>query len=166
MVVKTTYRPESGKNYQVISTGGSAIVRHLGLDPLLEREKEINRPGEVAHSWITSANYEMTLKAGTQTLDGRECRVLMIHPRRKAPNLIDGSLWVDAKDGTIVRLEGVASKAPSVFAGMTHMVRNYAPIDGFAMATHARAESNTFLYGRTIVTIDYTGYEIERPPGN
>lgn len=165
MTVKTTYRPESGKSYQVVSTGGSAIVRHLGLDPLLEREKEINQPSEVSHSWITSANYDMTLKPGTQMLDGRECLVLAIHPKRKAPNLIEGSLWVDAKDGTIVRLEGVASKAPSVFAGVTHMVRQYALIYGFAMATHARAESNTFLYGRTVATIDYTDYQIAVKPG-
>ena len=65
-------------------------------------------------------------------------------PRRKAPNLIVGSIWVDAKDFTIVRLEGVASKAPSIFAGATHMMRQYANIDGFSMATHARAESSYF----------------------
>jgi len=34
------------------------------------------------------------------------------------------------------------------------------------MATHARAESNTFLYGRTVVTIDYTDYKIELQPGS
>jgi hypothetical protein len=73
-----------------------------------------------------------------------------------------GSIWVDAQDYTIVRLEGVASKAPSVFAGATHMTRQYANIYGFSMATHARAESSTFLYGRIVVTIDYTNYSIQR----
>ena len=131
------------------------MIRSLGLDPILQREKEINLPGNVEHSWITSANYEMTLKPGSiQLLDGRNCLVLAINPKRKAPNLIIGTIWVDAKDYTIVRLEGIASKAPSVFAGATHMMRQYANIDGFAMATHARAESSTFLYGRTVVKID------------
>jgi hypothetical protein len=72
-----------------------------------------------------------------------------------------GTLWVDAKDFTIVRLEGVASKSPSVLAGVTHMTRQYASMDGFSMATHARAESSTFLYGRTVLTIDYSGYQVE-----
>jgi hypothetical protein len=165
MTVKTSYRPETGKSYQILSQSGSALVRKLGLDTLLENERTINLPGNVEHSWITSANYEMTLKPGTQMLDGRLCLVFAIHPKRKAPNLLVGTIWVDAKDSTIVRLEGVASKAPSVFAGLTHMRRDYASVDGFSMATHAWAESSTFLYGRTVVTIDYTDYRIEVKPG-
>ena len=161
MTVKTTYRRETGKSYEVLSQSGSALIRRLGLDPLLDSEKNINLPGNVQHAWIDSENYNMTLKAGTQVLEGRTCFVLAIDPKRKAPNLIVGSLWVDAKDGSIVQLEGVASKAPSVFAGVTHMMRQYAMVDGFSMATHARAESSTFLYGRTVVTIDYTGYKID-----
>jgi hypothetical protein len=164
MTVKTTYRKETGKSYQVLSQGGSALIRRLGLDPLLENERTINLPGNVEHSWITSANYDMALKPGAQMLDGHECLEFAITPKRKAPNLIAGSVWVDAKDYTIAKLDGVASKAPSVFAGTTHMIRQYAYVDGFSMATHARAESSTFLYGRTVMTIDYTGYQIERKP--
>jgi hypothetical protein len=162
MSVKTTYRKDVGKHYEVVSQRGSAIIRRLGLDPILESERNINLPGNVERSWITSANYQMTLKMPTpQRLDGRDCLVLAINPRREAPNLIVGELWVDANDYTIVRLEGVASKSPTVFAGATHMMRQYAMINGFAMATHAHAESKTFLYGRTVVTIDYSNYEIQ-----
>jgi hypothetical protein len=164
MTVKTSYRRETGKSYQVVSQSGSSLIRRLGLDPLLEREKEINQPNEVAHSWITSENYNMKLKPGTETLNGRECLEFAITPKRKAPNLVAGSLWVDAKDYSIAKLEGVASKAPSVFAGETHMMRQYAYVDGFSMATHARAESTTFLYGKTVVTIDYIGYKIDWKP--
>ncbi len=164
--VKTTYRRDTGKSYEIVSEGGSALVRHMGLDPILEREKEINLPANVEQSWITSANYVMTLKPGTEKVDGRDCLVLAINPKRKATNLIVGNLWVDAKNYTIVRLEGTASKAPSVFAGETHMLRQYANIGGFAMAMHARGESSTFLYGRTVVKIDYTNYNIERRPGS
>ena len=162
MTVKTTYRKETGKNYVVVSEGGSAVIRRLGLDPLLEREKEINLPANVSHAWITSDNYNMTLKPGIQLVNSRPCFELSINPIHKAPNLIVGSVWVDAKDFTMVRLQGIASKSPSIFAGTTHMERDYANIDGFSMATHARAESSTFIYGRTVVSIDYTGYQIER----
>ena len=165
ITVKMTYRRETGKSYQVLSESGSALLRRLVLDPILEREGEINRPGKVEQAWIVSANYDMTLKPGPQKLDGRMCLVLAINPRRKAPNLIAGAEWVDAKDGSIVRLEGVASKAPSVFAGETHVTRQYAMVDGFSMATHARAESETFLYGKTVVAIDYGGYQIEKKAG-
>jgi outer membrane lipoprotein-sorting protein len=161
MTVKTTYKRGVGKSYVILSESGSALVRKFGLDSLLDNEKRINLPGNVEHSWITSANYEMTLKPGIQRQDGRDCFVLAIYPHQKAPNLIVGTIWVDAKDYTIVRLQGVASQVPSIFAGTTHMMRQYANIDGFAMATRARAESSTFLYGTTVVTIDYSGYCIQ-----
>ncbi len=166
ITVKATYRRETGKNYQVLAQGGSALLRRLVLEPILEREREINLPGNVEHAWIDSANYDMKLKPGTQTVDGRTCFVLAINPKRKAPNLIVGTELVDAKDGSIVRLEGDSSKAPSVFAGETHVLRQYALVDGFSMATHARAESETFLYGKTIVAIDTSGYQIEKKAGS
>jgi outer membrane lipoprotein-sorting protein len=166
MTVKTTYRKDSGKSYDIISEGGSSVIRRLGLDPILQSEMEINLPDHVAQSWIVSANYDMMLRSGIQKLDGRDCYVVAISPKRKAPNLIVGSIWVDAKDFTIVRLEGIASKAPSVFAGATHMMRQYTNVGGFSMATHARAESSTFVYGKTIVTIDYSGYNIQLNPGS
>jgi outer membrane lipoprotein-sorting protein len=162
MTVKTTYRKDVGKSYAVVSEGGSAMIRRLGLDPILESERNINLPGNVERSWITSANYQMTLKTPTpQQLDGRNCLVIAINPRRQAPNLIVGAIWVDANDYTIVRLEGIASKAPTVFAGATHMMRQYANVNGFSMATRARAESNTFLYGKAVVTIEYSNYDIQ-----
>jgi len=165
MTVRTTYTKGSGKSYEVLSQGGSGIIVRFGLKPLLESEKEINVPGKVEQSWFTSANYEMTLKpGGAQMLNGRDCLVLAVTARRKAPNMIDGTLWVDAKDGSIVRIDGIASKSPSAFAGRTRMMRDYAKIDGFPMATHARAESNGF-FGRTVVTIDYSNYDLQLKPG-
>ena len=98
---------------------------------------------------------------GTQQLDGRECFVLDISPRRTAPNLIQGALWVDAKDGSIVQIQGVASKSPSIFSGPPQMMRQYANVSGFAQATHARAVSNSFLFGKTTVTIDYSDYKVQ-----
>lgn len=161
MVVKTTYRPESGKHYQVLSQGGSGLLLKFLLRPLLDTEKDINDPAKVAQSLIVSANYEMTVKPGGPVQqDGRECWALAIEPRRKAPNLIQGTLWVDAKDFTIVRLEGLSSKNPSIWAGPAHVLRQYVKIDGFAEATHARAESESF-FGKAVVTIDYEGYQIQ-----
>jgi hypothetical protein len=161
MVVKTTYGHDTGKSYAILSQGGSGIVLKFGLKPLLDNEKEINEPGKVAASWFVSANYEMKLQPGGPVeKDGRECWALDIRPKRKAPNLIEGTLWVDAKNYSIVRIEGFSSKNPSIWAGPAHVMRQYVMIDGFAEATHARAESDSFLFGRITVTIDYEGYNI------
>jgi hypothetical protein len=162
MTVRTDYRKETGKNYTIVSQSGSAIIRKLVLGEILDREKEINLPGNREGSWLTSANYEMKLKpGGAQPLDGRECLALTISPRRKAPNLIEGTVWVDARDGSIVGIGGTASQSPSVFSGPAQLARQYANVNGFAMATHAKAVSDSFLFGRTTIKIDYLDYQIQ-----
>jgi hypothetical protein len=165
MTVRDTYNKGAGKTYTILSESGSSLVIRFGLKPLLDNETAINVPGQVEKSWFTSANYEMKLKSGaTERVNGRDCFALTITPRQAAPNMIDGTLWVDARDGSIVRVEGVASKSPSVFARTTHMMREYINIDGYPMATHARAESSSFLFGRTVVVIDYSDYKLRVKP--
>jgi hypothetical protein len=165
MTVKTTYRKGVGKSYEILSQSGSTLVMHFGLQPLLDNEKTVNEPGNVERSWFSSANYEMKLHpGGPQPLNGRSCYVLDITARRKAPNMIDGTIWVDASDGQLARIDGIASKSPSPFAGTTHMMREYMNMDGFPMATHARAESSSFLFGHTVVSIDYSDYKLQIAP--
>jgi hypothetical protein len=162
MTVRDTYKKGVGKTFAVLSQSGSSILLHFGFRPLLENDQIINQPGNVEKSWFTSANYMMTLKTGgIQKLDGRDCFLLSINPKAQAPNLIIGAIWVDARDGTLVKVDGLASKNPSAFSGTTHMMRQYTNIDGYSMAVHARAESNSAVFGITVVTIDYSDYKLE-----
>jgi len=162
MTVKMSYKKGVGKDYVILKQSGSSLIQKFGLQPLLENEKSINNPAKVAQSWFTSTNYEMRLKPGiAQTIDGRQCLAIAITPRRKAPNMIDGTLWVDAVNHTLAQVEGVASKSPSVFAGTTKMMRRYTIMQGYAMAIHARAESSSALFGRTVILIDYSDYHFQ-----
>ncbi len=162
MTVKTTYRKESGKSYKILSRSGSGIIIRFGLDPLLENEKRINDPSGREAWWFTSANYEMKLKSTqTERMNGHDCLALSIAPKQKAPNLIIGTLWVDASDYAILRIDGVASERATIWSGPAHMMRDYAEFGGFSEATHARAVSDSTLFGRTVVTIDYSGYQIQ-----
>lgn len=162
MTVRVTYRKGVGKSYEILSQSGSDLVIKYGLRPLLDNEKALNDPAHVAQSWFASANYDMKLKPGVmQTIDGRPCMALAITPLRKAPNMIEGTLWVDAGDHTMAQVEGIASKSPSVFSGNAHMMRRYSTMQGYAMATHARAESHSMLFGRTVVIIDYRDYQFQ-----
>ena len=167
MTVKTLYRKGVGKSYTILSQTGSSLMQKFVLAPLLENEKTINQPGNVEKSWFTSSNYEMNLKAGVmQQMNGHDCLGVEIAPKRKAPNMLNGTLWVDAKDGSIVEIDGVSSRSPSMFSGPAKMMRQYATISGFAMATHARAESDSSLFGRTILTIEYSDYQVQLSPAN
>ena len=166
MTVHDTYKKGVGKTYTLMSQSGSSILLHFGLKPLLDNEQVINQSGNVEKSWFDSANYMMKLNsAAVQNLNGRDCFALDIKPKEAAPNLIIGTMWVDARDGTLIQIDGVASKNPSAFSGITHLMRQYTKINGYSMAIHARAESDSSLFGRTVVTIDYSDYKLEIKSG-
>lgn len=165
ITVKATYRRGVGTSYQILSQSGSDLVRKFGLIPLLKHEDQLSQPGSMEHTWFTSANYEMKLKSDqVESLNGRPCYELAITPRHRAPNAIVGTLWVDARDFSIVKVEGVASRRPSMLAGNTRMMREYRDVNGFPMATRARAVSNGLMIGRTVVTIEYSDYHLVLNP--
>ena len=161
MTVKTTYKQESGKSYAIQSESGSEILRRMVLHSILENERQINLPGVREGAWFTTANYAMKVKpGGVQQMDGRNCFAVEIAPRPKSQHLMQGTLWADAVTGAIVHVEGKAKKNLSFVTGDVQVMRKYTDVDGFAQATSARAESNSFLFGRTIVTIEYLDYKI------
>jgi|ERR1035437_1774508 hypothetical protein len=165
MTVKTAYRADTGKSYTTVSESGSGIIRSAVIGSILENEKRMNLPGNREGAWVTSANYEMKLRpAGIQLVDGRDCIVLDLTPRRNSPYLFNGTLCVDAKDYSIVELEGTASKSASILTGPAQIVRQYANVSGFPMATHLKAVSNSRVLGRTVVKIDYQDYQIQLRP--
>jgi len=162
MTVKTLYQRSIGKSYTIVSETGSAAIRKFVLDAILENEKHINEPGVREGSWLTSANYEMTLKPeANQKLGDHDCIALAITPRHKAPYLVDGTLWVDSKSFQIVQIQGTGSKSASMLTQPTQMFRQYESIDGYAMGTHAKAITNSSLLGQTVVKIDYTDYHMQ-----
>ena len=160
MWVKTTYQKDVGKNYSIVSENGPEILRKV-LEMVLDNEKRMTQPANRVTAVIAPANYEMTVK-GSETIDGRNCLAVAIKPRRMSQYLLNGTGWVDAKDGSIVQLQGVTAKSPSMFAGVSQVFRQYTTIDGFPMATHARAVSNSWLVGQTVIKIDYTNYELQQ----
>ena len=161
MVVKTTYRKQSGKSYQVLSQRGSAIWRREVLGTLLENEKKMSLPGNLETALINSANYEMRLDQNSiQSLNGRDCLVLDITPKRESQYLFKGVLWVDARNYAIVQLKGMASRSAFFLASAADVSRQYTELDGLPMATHAAAISGGALLGRTVVKVDYVDYQI------
>ena len=162
MLVKTTYRKETGKSYQILSQSGSSLWRNQVLKTLLENEQRMSQPGNVETALISSSNYEMKLdKNAVQTLNGRQCLLLDITPRRKSEYLFQGLLWVDAHDYAIVQLKGTAAKSAVFIANAAEVTRQYSDVNDVPMATHAEAVSASALLGQTVVKVDYSGYEMQ-----
>jgi hypothetical protein len=161
--IHTVYTRSIGKEYTPIAQSGSSFLRAAVIDKVLAGEKDLN-PANRDGALITSKNYEFQPQPGIVDLNGHPCILVVLRPRRKSPHLFTGKMWIDPSDSTIVRLEGAPSQSPSVFAGQATVARDYIKIDGFSMATHAEARSHTFLFGDTLLKIDYTSYQIQQDP--
>jgi hypothetical protein len=167
MLVKTTYRKQTGKSYEIVSQSGSSFWRNEVLATLLDNEKHMSLPGNVEPALINSHNYEMKLDANArEQLNGRDCLILDINPRRTSQYLFNGKLWVDAQDFAIVQLKGTASKSAFFLASAADVVRQYDKINGLPMATHAQATSGSSLLGQTVIKIDYTNYQLDLVAGS
>ena len=162
--IQTVYLRATGKEYTLISQSGSALWRAEVIDKILTGEKDLNLANHREGAWITSKNYEFRPEPGRVQLNGAQCIVVDLKPLRKSPHLFNGKIWIDASDYTVVRLQGIPSQSPSVLAGQAIVSREYIKIDGFSMATHAEAHSHTFLFGDTLLKIDYSNYKIETAP--
>jgi hypothetical protein len=164
MTVKTTYRKETGKSYVILAQSGSQLLLKELLGHVLESEQMMTQPVNRGQALITSANYRMTVK-GNEPVQGRLCVVVAIAPMKNTPYLFNGTIWVDPQDGSIVQLRGLTSKSPSMLAGTTEISRQYQKMNGFSMATHAAATSSSWLLGRTVIEIDYDGYNLQSKAG-
>ncbi|MFP5235892.1 MAG: hypothetical protein ACLGSD_08305 [Acidobacteriota bacterium] len=160
MTVKTTYRQDSGKSYEILSESGSPLLRKAVLERTLEDERNLTRPAERVRALIDSSNYRMH-PASTASLQNRPCIVLQITPRKSASYLFAGQIWIDSRDGSIVQLKGTTAKPVSMLAGRTQVDRRYTLIDGFPMATRAAATTSVALVGQIRMVIDYSDYHLQ-----
>ena len=165
VTVKTVYTRGSGKEYTPIAQSGSSIMRNVVINHILANEKEMAKAANRESVALTSANYVMHPQPGIVQYNGHACVIVDLKARRKIAFLFNGKGWFDTTDFTLVHIEGSPAASPSFFAGQTSGVRDYTRINGFSMAQHAEMHSHSFLFGTTIMKIDYTNYEIQLDNG-
>jgi hypothetical protein len=161
VTVNTVYTRATGKDYTTVAVTGSSLLRSAVVDKVIANEKEMAKASNRESVAITSANYEMTLLPGVVLQNGHTCVRIKLKARRKIPYLFNGMAWFDATDFTLVHIEGGPAASPSFFAGTTNGVRDYSKVDGFSMAQHAELHSHSFLFGDTVMKIDYSNYQIQ-----
>ncbi len=159
--IRTVFRVGAGKDFTAISQSGSGLLRSAVIDKVLAGEKEMSQADTRDGVLVDSANYEITPEPVQAQMNGRQCVIVDLKPRRKSSHLFNGKAWVDAEDFMVVHLEGSPSQSVSFLAGETTVSRDYSRVEGFPMAFHAEAHSHSFLLGDTVLKIDYSGYQIQ-----
>ena len=147
------------KAFTVISESGSAMVRHMALNPLINSEIEAAAGKEHHDSAISTDNYSLNL-LGEQQLGPYRCFVAEAVPKRKAKYLFEGRVWIDANDYSVVRIEGHPARKLSFWLQRADFVRQYQKIDGFWLPEKDQTLVQVRLYGKKILKIEHRNYVV------
>jgi hypothetical protein len=148
--------------YEVTSAAGrmlgeSTVLMHYDF-PRAKSFQVLNQRGsQKAASAITPANYRVE-PAGEADLDGRHCYLLRAIPRRRDQYLFRGTLWIDAQDLAIARIEGEPAKLPSFWVRKVRFVRSYRKAGDFWLPAEDTSVSEVKIFGSHTLTIRYSDY--------
>jgi hypothetical protein len=126
-------------------------VRVHVLKPWLDNEKQMWAAGDPERASLTFENYAFDDRGLTP--DGLAC--LGVIARRKDILLVDGSIYVNAVDGDLVRIEGRLSKAPSIWTRRVEVVRYYKRINGVHVPVAIESIANVLIAGRSTFKMTY-----------
>ena len=153
------FRAPDQKTFAATSATGSGLIRRMALNPLISSEIEA-AAGKTHHdSAITPANYSLEL-LGEQQVGAYHCFVAKAIPKRKEKYLFEGTLWIDADDYAIVRIEGHPAKKLSFWIERAEFVRQYQKINGFWFPEKDQTQVQVRLYGKKVLTIEHQNYVV------
>jgi len=157
MLVEVSCARDMRKQFKIVSENGSYAIRKLVLHRMLSEETDASGPDIRKTTRITPANYDFKL-TGKEVVDGRPAYVLQVTPKQENKYLIDGRIWVDADDYSIVRIEGRPARIPSFWTRSVHFVHTYQKVGPFWLAASTHSVSDVRIYGTAEVTIVNSAY--------
>jgi hypothetical protein len=146
----------------VLSTPTIGSIRKHVFQKLLSEETEASRRGTQASTRLIPDNYQFQI-VGRETLETGPAYVLSVSPRTANKYLVDGKIWIDAKDYSIVRIEGQPAKNPSFWVRSVHFVHAYQKVGQFWFASTTRTTSEIRIFGESQLTIDNSDYSPNPP---
>jgi hypothetical protein len=149
VVAQISYSPPSDKDYTIVKAEGNdrgeSVVRKV-----LEHETT-SKPSQSQSREISPANYELSL-LGRESVDGRDCYVLQLSPKRQEVELIHGKAWVDAHDFRIRKIDGDMAKSPSMWIKQVHVTMSFSLVNGVWLETASRAVADVRMAGTHVLS--------------
>ncbi|HEY6350138.1 MAG TPA: hypothetical protein VI636_12085 [Candidatus Angelobacter sp.] len=146
VIASITVLPPNQEQYNIESSSGGMggkVLRDIV-------QKETETPKEAQHKQLSPENYDFQL-LGQEQVDGRNCYVLGMNPRREERDLLRGKIWVDAADYRIHRVEGNPAKSPSWWIRDLHIQMIFASVDGMWLHTFTHAVADVRFKGKYVV---------------
>jgi hypothetical protein len=148
VVALVNFIPPGAKEYSIVKAEGSdrgtGIVRKV-LD------HESSMAGNPRPHELSAQNYNFTL-LGRETIEGHDCYVLQLVPKRDSSDLVRGQAWVDSRSFEIRRITGQTAKSPSFWIKNLNITINYGEVEGVWLQTSTMATADVRVAGPHTLT--------------
>ena len=162
MNVKVSYHAPGTKEFAVLAESGSKLILTRVFRKLLESEQESsadekNRT-DVA---LTPDNYHFTLR-GCQVENARDLYVMDVEPLRETKFLYRGTIWIDAQDFAVTRIDAEPARNPSFWTKRSQIHHRYEKIGEFYLPALNETVTDVRLGGKAVLTIRYQDYKLNQ----
>ncbi len=162
MSVKVVYRAPGTKEFAVLAESGSKFILTHVFRRLLESEQESSgdekNRSEVA---LTADNYQLMLQ-GCEVDDGRDLYVMDVQPLRDSKFLYRGTVWIDAQDFAVTRIDAEPARNPSIWIKRSQIHHRYQKIGEFYLPSLNETVTDVRLGGKAVLTIRYQDYKLNQ----
>jgi hypothetical protein len=162
MLVRVDCASDGAKQFTVLSEEGSGSIRKHVFHKLLSEETEASRHGTRNSTRLIPANYNFQF-VGQEKLETGPAYVLQVSPKTANKYLVDGKIWIDANDYSIVRIEGQPARNPSFWVRSVHFVHTYEKVGPFWFASATHTKSEIRIFGSSELTIENSDYTLNPP---
>jgi hypothetical protein len=162
MLVRVTCDSSGAKEFTILSEAGSGSIRKHVFHKLLSEETEASRRGTRTSTRLIPDNYNFQM-VGQETIETGPAYLLSVVPKTQNKYLIDGKIWVDANDYSIVRIEGQPARNPSFWVRSVHFVHTYQKVGSFWFASSTHTTSEIRIFGDSELTIENSDYALNPP---
>jgi hypothetical protein len=162
MNVKVSYRAPGSKQFAVLTESGSKLILTRVFQKLLESEQESSSDEknriDVA---LTPDNYHFTLR-GCEVENGRDLYVMDVEPLRETKFLYRGTIWIDAQDFAVTRIDAEPARNPSFWTKRSQIHHRYEKIGEFYLPALNQTVTDVRLGGKAVLTIRYQDYKLNQ----
>ena len=156
VVAEVSFVPPNRKSFEILNTRGSgrgtSVVKHI-----LESEAELAK--DVTTNEVSRRNYDFAL-GGQASVNGRNCYVLSLKPKRDERSLFNGKVFVDAQNYRILKLEGQPSRSPSWWLKTTYITLLFGDVDGLWLPVATNGTSELRMFGRYTLASQKIGQRV------
>lgn len=162
MNVKVSYHAPGSKEFTVLAESGSKLILTRVFRKLLESEQESSGDEKSrTEAALTPDNYRFALR-GCEVDGNRDLYVMDVQPLRDAKFLYRGTIWIDAQDFAVTRIDAEPARNPSFWTKRSRIHHRYQKIGDFYLPALNETVTDVRMGGTAVLTIRYHDYKLNQ----